>query len=813
MSLPRSSGVFTKDLSEKEISTPEVEPLHKEEERSGRDALQSKVCPTIKKGHRLVSEKFPENQAVPYKEYGQNTNSSTSARPGKQTFAENICFMCFSKNENQKGFIALECCSLEMTEKCVDKRKRDGYMEVGREYFDACINETFNVMMEQREAKTATLQFNDSCVFETFDGTDITAVVKVYKQSSMHPITTFQAEFSKDESQCQQDEKTYSTLSENRPDHRKTFMPVESTPNVLPIENKISSTQAKCISHCGMKYQRASFTCYSINKSRQSKAVIECCSPDMLEDRFEQRKSDGFSNDGHFDVSARLGETFKIVMQGNFDQKADITFSKIFQEVEFPVKDFARNCVTIIVYKKDKHALQRFSIDRRNDVLEFKGDVIKRCTSHESDENITEEHSLKDDYHEPEKELAEKHYWKDLNLPGKEIVEGPVKDDLHAPENIVAEENCVEIDNIHVRRNNAVEKHHMNGNGVAAECHLKHDLDVHEKDVAVEYHLENELNMTKAEITDEHHLIDDVHVSRHTNVYVHREKDDLYVSENEVEEELIADDNFNVTEKEVAEKHCLKDDLHSLKYHFIFETKDQEYHHLEDQHKVIDNETTKQSPLEDVISVPVEEDVEKRHEKDNVSRKDVSDQDHVKDSIHVSGKEVLKQPGLVVVSHVPEQYIAAEYFVEDNLVATEITEEHQIAEVEKEVVCEYCLTVPRNEDVEEHRMQDVWDTCFKKGEIYIKEMLKRGLFPPVDILDELCDCYGRKSLIVGEICTVTKTQIKRDIETAFDTEVVDMYPAIKDGAKNKIMFVLTLSKQVNVAEIRERVAYVVEFEF
>ncbi|WAR10511.1 hypothetical protein MAR_035587 [Mya arenaria] len=242
MSLPRSSGVFTKDLSEKEISTPEVEPLHKEEERSGRDALQSKVCPTIKKGHRLVSEKFPENQAVPYKEYGQNTNSSTSARPG--------------------------------------------------------------------------------------------------------------------------------------PDHRKTFMPVESTPNVLPIENKISSTQAKCISHCGMKYQRASFTCYSINKSRQSKAVIECCSPDMLEDRFEQRKSDGFSNDGHFDVSARLGETFKIVMQGNFDQKADITFSKIFQEVEFPVKDFARNCVTIIVYKKDKHALQRFSIDRRNDVLEFKGNAI-----------------------------------------------------------------------------------------------------------------------------------------------------------------------------------------------------------------------------------------------------------------------------------------------------------------------------------------------------------------------------------------------------------------------------------------------------
>ncbi|XP_052783075.1 uncharacterized protein LOC128219304 [Mya arenaria] len=105
-----------------------------------------------------------------------------------------------------------------------------------------------------------------------------------------------------------------------------------------------------------------------------------------------------------------------------------------------------------------------------------------------------------------------------------------------------------------------------------------------------------------------------------------------------------------------------------------------------------------------------------------------------------------------------------------------------------------------------------WNQSSLRGEKYIRRLIQKCL-PPADILDELCDLYGRKSKIVREICEAVIVQTKKQIETLTKcTDIVaDIYPSFTLEKGNHIVFVITLKKIIDVTLLEEDILFATEF--
>ncbi|XP_052813612.1 uncharacterized protein LOC128240778 [Mya arenaria] len=299
--------------------------------------------------------------------------------PDERTFAKEICFVCYSKYENKQGCIVLECCVPSMADDRVRTRGMDGFLEHERKYFDHLDDETFVIVMKQNREHTAPLQFNgshDDVEFQTIDGHDLTAFVKVYRGQDMQELTMFEVDIPASEMQNQQDQSHFSLSETNN--EQKILRSIESSPRVdcesispgQSLGNK--STSDKLFWPGEAKNRKASLMCFSIHDTQKSEVVIECCTSQMAPGRIEQMRRDGYSIHGRVDVMARLGEEFQIIMQKELKYTAEINFTEFYQEVHYQVQINTQYLVFVAIHKGEQHTSR--TIDRRDHLMEFQRD-------------------------------------------------------------------------------------------------------------------------------------------------------------------------------------------------------------------------------------------------------------------------------------------------------------------------------------------------------------------------------------------------------------------------------------------------------
>ncbi|XP_052785219.1 uncharacterized protein LOC128220751 isoform X2 [Mya arenaria] len=412
---------------------------------------------------------------------------------------------------------------------------------------------------------------------------------------------------------------------------------------------------------------------------------------------------------------------------------------------------------------------------------------------HLTGKDVAEDHRMKDDLHVLEKEVSKEHGMEDdLHVPGKEVSnEQPIEDDLHKPIKESAGEHRVE------------DGSHVIGKGVEEEHQLEDDLHLTGEDVAEDHRMKDDLNVLEKQVPKEHDEREDLHLIGKDVAEDHRMKGYLYVPIKESAGEHMVEDGSHVPVKDFAGEHPVEDYLHVLGERVAKE------HRVKDDLNVPGKGDAREHPVEDDLHVlGIRVATEHRVEDDlHITGKEVSGEHRMEGDLHVPRKDVARENRLKDKKHVPGKEVEQKNLMKDSLhvPGKELAGGHRL---------ENDSNAPGKIVAEEHHTKDeVWDRCFEQGKLYIRTLLRRGLFPPADILDELCDCYGRKSRIVNDLCSFAKQKIKKEIESTFHTKVVDIYPSFKDGAENTIVFVVTLNKRVSEAEIREMITYAVEIKY